>query len=96
MHLLCTILGHDISNNCSTPFCFHAHYLGFTWLDFRVKHVRTYVSYIVFPYISLAHIDEHFSINKVLLPTLLRRIKNWNCYQSVLDLVAKGVLQPAS
>ena len=49
MHLLCTILGHDISNNRSTPFCFHAHYLGFTWLDFRVKHVRTYVSYIVFP-----------------------------------------------
>jgi len=49
MHLLCTILGHDISNNHSTPFCFHPHYLGFTWLDFRVKHVRTYVSYIVFP-----------------------------------------------
>ena len=29
--------------------CFHAHYLGFTWLDFRVKNVRTYVFYIVFP-----------------------------------------------
>jgi len=49
MHLLCTILGHDISNNHSTHFCFHAHYLGFTSLDFRVKDVRTYVSYIVFP-----------------------------------------------
>jgi len=49
MHLLCTILGHDISNNHSTPFCFHAYYLGFTWLDFRVQHVRTYVSYIGFP-----------------------------------------------
>ena len=48
IYLLCTILGHDILNNCSTPFCFHAHYLGFTWLDFRVKHVGTYVSYIVF------------------------------------------------
>jgi len=55
MHLLCTILGHDISNNRSTPFCFHIHYLGFTWLDFRVSHVRTYVSYIVFP-IFLLHI----------------------------------------
>jgi len=53
MHLLCTILGHDISNNRSTPFCFHAWYLGFTWLDFRVKHVRTYVSYIVFPILVL-------------------------------------------
>ena len=49
MHLLCTILGHDISNNHYTPLCFHAPYLGFTWLDFRVKHVHTYVSYIVFP-----------------------------------------------
>jgi len=49
MHLLSTILGHDISNNRSTAFCFHPHYLGFTLLDFRVKHVRTYVSYIVFP-----------------------------------------------
>ena len=49
MHLLCTILGHDISNNCSTPSCFHANYLRFTWLAFRVKHVGTYVSYIVFP-----------------------------------------------
>jgi len=55
LHLLCTILGHDISNNDSTPFCFDAHYLGFTWLDFRVKHVRTYVSCIVFP-ILLLHI----------------------------------------
>ena len=49
MHLLCTILGHDISNNLSTPLCFHAHYLGFTCLDFSVKHVRTYLSYAVFP-----------------------------------------------
>ena len=49
MHLLCTILGHDIANNRSTPLCFHARYLGITWLDFRVKHVRTYVSCIVFP-----------------------------------------------
>jgi len=44
MPLLYTILGHDISNNRSTPLCFHTHYLGFTWLDFRVKHVGTYVS----------------------------------------------------
>jgi len=49
MHLLCTILGHDISNNRSIPFGFHAHYLGFTWLDFRAKLVDIYVSYIVFP-----------------------------------------------
>jgi len=48
MHLLCTILGHDISNNHSPPFYSHPHYLGFTWLDFRVKHVGSYVSYIVF------------------------------------------------
>jgi len=49
MHLLCTILGHDISNNRFTPFCFPTYYFGFTWLDFRVKHGRTYVPYIVFP-----------------------------------------------
>jgi len=49
MYLLYTILGYDISNNCSTSLYFHAHYLGFTWLDFRVKHVDTYVSYILFP-----------------------------------------------
>ena len=49
MHLLCTILGYNISNNRSTPFSFHTDYLGFTWLDFKVKHVCTYVSYIVFP-----------------------------------------------
>jgi len=55
MHLLCTILGHDMSNNRSTPFCFHGHYLGFTWLDFSVSYVRTYVSYIVFP-IFILHI----------------------------------------
>jgi len=94
MHLLCTILGHDISNNRSTPLCFHAHYLGFTWLDFRVKHVRTYVSYIVFFYISLAHMDAHFSINKVLPPTWLGRIKNRNSYQSLLHLLAKRASQP--
>jgi len=41
MHLLCTILGYDIFNNHSTHFSFHPLYLGFTWLDFRVKHVRT-------------------------------------------------------
>ena len=55
MHLLCTILGHDLSNNCSTPLYFYPHDLGFTCLDFRVNHLRTYVSYIVFP-IFLLHI----------------------------------------
>jgi len=58
MHLLCTILGRGVSNGRSTPFCFRAHYLGFTWLDFRVKHVGTYVSYIVFP-IYFLHIWTH-------------------------------------
>jgi len=96
MHLLCTILGHDISNNRSTPFSFHPHYLGFIWLDFRVKHVRTYVSYIVFPIFFLAHMDAHFSINKVLPPTWLGRIKNRNSYQSLLHLLAKHASQPPS
>ena len=49
MHLLCTTLGHDISNNLLTPSWIYAHYLGFIWKVFRVKHVGTYVSYIVFP-----------------------------------------------
>ena len=51
MHLICTILGHNIANNHSIPICFHPHFFRFTWLDFRVKHVRTYVQvcYIVFP-----------------------------------------------
>ena len=49
MHLLCTTLGHDISNNLLIPSWIHAHYLGFTWKVFRVKHVRTDVSYIDFP-----------------------------------------------
>jgi len=49
MHLLCTTLGHDIPNNLLTPSWIHANYLGFTWKVFKVKHVRTYVSYIVFP-----------------------------------------------
>jgi len=68
MHLLCTILGHDIANNRFAPCCFHTHYLGSNWLDFRVKHVRTYVSYIVFPiflilfslYFSCSYVDAHF------------------------------------
>jgi len=55
MLLLCTILGDHISNNHSTHLYFHAHYLKFTWLDFRVKHVRTYISYIVVP-MFLLHI----------------------------------------
>jgi len=55
MHLLGTILGHDISDNRFTPLCFHAHYLRFAWLHFSVKHVGTYVSYNVFP-IFLLHI----------------------------------------
>ena len=55
MHLLGTFLGHDIPNNDPTPLWIHAHYLGFTWQVFRVKHVHTYVSYIVFP-IFLSHI----------------------------------------
>ena len=41
-----------------------------------------------FPYISLAHMDAHFSINKVLPPTWLGRIKNRNSYQSLLHLLA--------
>jgi len=41
--------------NRFTPFCFHTYHLGFTCLDFRVKHVRTYVSYIV-SLIFLLHI----------------------------------------
>jgi len=55
MHLLCTIPGHDISNNLLTHSWIHEHYLGFTCKVLRVKHVCTYVSYIVFP-IFLSHI----------------------------------------
>jgi len=31
------------------PLVFYKHYWGFTWLHFRVKDARTYVSYVVFP-----------------------------------------------
>jgi len=49
-----------------------------------------------FSYISLAHMDTHFSINKVLLPGWLRRIKNRNSYQSLFHLLTKGASQPPS
>jgi len=40
--------------------------------------------------------DPHFSINKVLRPTWLGRIKNRNSYQSLLHLLAKRASQPPS
>jgi len=40
--------------------------------------------------------DIYFSINKVLPPTWVRRIKNWNSYQSLLHLVPKLALRPPS
>jgi len=49
-----------------------------------------------FSYISLAHMDAHFSINKVLPPTWLRRIKNRNSYRPLLHLLAKCASQPPS
>jgi len=49
-----------------------------------------------FPYISLAHMDAPLSINKVLPPTWLRRIKNLNSYKSLLHLLAKCASQPPS
>ena len=55
MHLLCTTLGHDISNYLLIYSWIRAYYMGFTWQVFRVKHVHTYVLYIVFP-IFLSHI----------------------------------------
>ena len=49
MHLLCIIISHDISNNLITPFIVSCTLFIFIWQDLRVKHVRTYVFYIVFP-----------------------------------------------
>jgi len=51
MHLLCSTVGHDISNNLLTLAWMYAHYLGFSWQVFRVKHVRTYVFYLFSLYI---------------------------------------------
>ena len=48
------------------------------------------------PYGSLAHMDSRLSINKVLPPTWLRRIKNRNSDQSLLQLLATRALQPPS
>jgi len=95
MHLLCTILGLDSSNNHSTLLYFHDHYLQFTWPDTSIKLVCRYVqvSYIVFP-ISLAYMNQHCYIYKVLLPTWLKPIKNRNSYESLLCLLAKYPLQP--
>jgi len=42
------------------------------------------------------HIDAHLAINIVLLPTWLRRIKNRNSYQLLLDLLGKCASQPLS
>ena len=58
MHLLCTIVCYDISNNHTTPSWIHAHHLVFTWQVFRVKDILTDVSYIVFP-IFLSHLWAH-------------------------------------
>jgi len=49
-----------------------------------------------FSYISLAHMDAHFSINKVLPPTWLGRIQNQNSYQFLVHLLAKRASQPPS
>ena len=86
--------GHDISNSCSTPLCFHAYYLGFTLPDFLVKHVRTHVPYIVFP-IVLLHIWTHtFLYTRYYHPPGLEGIKNPNSY--LLRLLAKHASQPPS
>jgi len=47
-----------------------------------------------FSYISLRHMDPHFSINQVLQPTWLRTFKNRNSYPLSLHLLAKRVSQP--
>jgi len=49
-----------------------------------------------FPYISLVHMDAHFSKNNMLPSTWLRRIKIWNSYQFLLHLLAKRASQPPS
>ena len=95
MHLLCTILGHDISNNRSTPFCFHAHF-GIYLVGFQGQTCSHLCFLHCFSYISLVHMEAHFSINKVLPLAWLRRIKNWNSYQSLLQLYAKRASQPPS
>ena len=43
-----------------------------------------------------SRMNAHFSINKVLPPTWLRRIKHRNSYQSLLHLLAKRASQPPS
>jgi len=40
--------------------------------------------------------NVHISINKVLQPTWVRKIKNWNSYQSPLHLLVKCASQPLS
>ena len=47
-------------------------------------------------FLWVTHMAMHLSINKVLPPTWLRRIKNRNSYQSALHLLAKRVSQPPS
>jgi len=96
MSLLCTILGHDISNKS-------LHTLGFSRILFGIYLFRfhgqtcSHLCFLhCFPYISLAHMDADFSINKVLPPTGRRKIKNRNCYQSLLQHLAKRASQPPS
>ena len=83
MHLLCTIVGHDISNS---PL--HPYYFTHTVLDLlgRISgqtclHLCFLHSFL---YISLAHMGAHFLIYKVATPHLATNNKNQNSYQSAL------------
>jgi len=46
-----------------------------------------------FSYMSLAHMNSQLSINKLIPPTWLKRIQNWNSYQFLLHRLAKRASQ---
>ena len=94
MHLLCIILGHDISNNRSTPLGFLQTLLGIYMAAFPGQRCSHICFLRCFPYISLLNITMHISINNVLPPIWLRINKNLNSYHSLLQLLSKCTMQP--
>ena len=66
-HLLCTIVGHDISNLPPHPYSF-THIVLDLLGRISGSNMFTLMFLTLFPYIFLAHMGAHFLINKVATP----------------------------
>ena len=82
MHLLCTIIGHDISNNLITPLLFHAHCL---YLFGRISGSNMFAHmFLTLFSLYFSCMGEHFPLNSIATPHLAKNNKNQNSYQSAL------------